>query len=715
MASEQARELRQRGIAAAKAGQKDEARQLLQQSIRLDPTSEAAWLWLASVVNTPAERRFCLEKLLEINPQNETALKALSGMPTDQPSIKRIGETKRSTTGTGEMAAAKQPAADTPLTVPIPPPEKIAELQRQIDGIVLEASAPLPTPVRYVHKTRRRAGESDIVVYRLYLTAGVVGVLLVLLFGFIVLVTTNDDAAEVVFGPSPTNTQTPTQTWTPTPGYTPTPSPEPRISLTPSPTVEPQITQFTIFNLPRPTPIYPALLDRAQLAAVAQVFSGDPEAALPTLRAGRELADQSVFDAGLYYYETIALIEQNSLSRALELIEQGDEQRQERAVSDIQAEAIINAGYAQVYNALAEQADNAGNAAAELENYTLMVERAQAAVEGDENLAAPYLLVARYFHKTNRYEDAIEVLNQGLSVPSLRANADFHMEKASIYFDMREYEMARYQAFRTLYVDPAYEAAHLLLIEIAFTQDDYPRAVQYAQDYLQFYPGSRLGFQYLGDAHRLEGGLDLAVFAYSRGLSAPDDSEATFNMYVGRGRVYLLQRQYAAAADDFSAALNIQNSDDVRLLRMEAAYYAGDYDTVVSDAEDMPTGSARALIFFGRALIDGAGNQRSAFERALPVLESAVESAGAADRATAYEYLARARFGTGNLSGALEAITTALDSAESVDRRYLLGQILEAQGNRAAAILNYEWALTLSEIVPVAAQGEIEEALANLR
>src|SRR5215217_1644468 len=72
-----ARALRQQGIQAAKAGQKDNARDLLQQSIRIDPYNEAAWLWLASVARDNRERLFCLQKLLEINPQNETARKAL--------------------------------------------------------------------------------------------------------------------------------------------------------------------------------------------------------------------------------------------------------------------------------------------------------------------------------------------------------------------------------------------------------------------------------------------------------------------------------------------------------------------------------------------------------------------------------------------------------------------------------------------------------------
>jgi len=93
MASDGARDLRQRGIAAAKAGQREEARALLQQSIRIEPNNEAAWLWLASVARDAEERRFCLEKLLEINPTNEHALKALGGVPNDT-GLRRIGDQK---------------------------------------------------------------------------------------------------------------------------------------------------------------------------------------------------------------------------------------------------------------------------------------------------------------------------------------------------------------------------------------------------------------------------------------------------------------------------------------------------------------------------------------------------------------------------------------------------------------------------------------------
>jgi hypothetical protein len=63
----------QQGIAAAKAGDKARAFQLLARAAQDNSTAEQAWLWLSSVVNTDGERLFCLGNVLRINPNNPHA------------------------------------------------------------------------------------------------------------------------------------------------------------------------------------------------------------------------------------------------------------------------------------------------------------------------------------------------------------------------------------------------------------------------------------------------------------------------------------------------------------------------------------------------------------------------------------------------------------------------------------------------------------------
>jgi tetratricopeptide (TPR) repeat protein len=70
--------LLQEGIAAARAGQRERARDLLLQVIAQDENVEAAWLWLSGVVDDAEERQICLENVLALNPDNAAAKKGLA-------------------------------------------------------------------------------------------------------------------------------------------------------------------------------------------------------------------------------------------------------------------------------------------------------------------------------------------------------------------------------------------------------------------------------------------------------------------------------------------------------------------------------------------------------------------------------------------------------------------------------------------------------------
>ncbi len=63
----------QQGIAAAKAGDKSRAFDLLTCASEIPAISEQAWLWLSSVVNDDSERLYCLDRVLRINSQNTAA------------------------------------------------------------------------------------------------------------------------------------------------------------------------------------------------------------------------------------------------------------------------------------------------------------------------------------------------------------------------------------------------------------------------------------------------------------------------------------------------------------------------------------------------------------------------------------------------------------------------------------------------------------------
>jgi len=80
-------DLLKRGVAALKAGQKAEARNLLVQVVQQDEQNEMAWLWLSGAVGTDSERLECLEKILEINPNNGIALRGIETLRKSSPQL----------------------------------------------------------------------------------------------------------------------------------------------------------------------------------------------------------------------------------------------------------------------------------------------------------------------------------------------------------------------------------------------------------------------------------------------------------------------------------------------------------------------------------------------------------------------------------------------------------------------------------------------------
>jgi hypothetical protein len=69
-------------LGALEHGYDGSARRILETIVRVDPGSELAWLALSVVVDANSERRYCLERVLELNPRNVLAHQALERQDT---------------------------------------------------------------------------------------------------------------------------------------------------------------------------------------------------------------------------------------------------------------------------------------------------------------------------------------------------------------------------------------------------------------------------------------------------------------------------------------------------------------------------------------------------------------------------------------------------------------------------------------------------------
>ena len=68
-----------------RSGHKQAAVPLLKEILRGDPRDENAWLWLQVCVDDIGQKRYCLQKALEINTENQPARNALRKLTEPAP------------------------------------------------------------------------------------------------------------------------------------------------------------------------------------------------------------------------------------------------------------------------------------------------------------------------------------------------------------------------------------------------------------------------------------------------------------------------------------------------------------------------------------------------------------------------------------------------------------------------------------------------------
>lgn len=108
----------QTAIALARSGDQLGARRLLVQIVRAEPANEVAWLWLAGVLETAAERRQALQTCLRFNPQAGQARRALEAL-----------EKQNMPAPSTAPAPSPQPPPPPPLNIepqPQPPQERFS-------------------------------------------------------------------------------------------------------------------------------------------------------------------------------------------------------------------------------------------------------------------------------------------------------------------------------------------------------------------------------------------------------------------------------------------------------------------------------------------------------------------------------------------------------------------------------------------------------------
>jgi tetratricopeptide (TPR) repeat protein len=102
-------------IAAARAGDRSHARELLSKLLRSDSANPDYWIWMSSVVDSEREKIYCLESALKLDPSNRSALRGLVILGARRPEEAELASAvkiarRRTAAATVARPAAKGPA-----------------------------------------------------------------------------------------------------------------------------------------------------------------------------------------------------------------------------------------------------------------------------------------------------------------------------------------------------------------------------------------------------------------------------------------------------------------------------------------------------------------------------------------------------------------------------------------------------------------------------
>lgn len=732
MSDDKARELEERGIQAAKAGNKDEARKLLQNALRLNPNSENGWLWLASVLKEKKERLLCLQKVLEINPNNEMALKAVRAFGIDPAQlVPQRGSLSQSLADDDDETIAD-------ASIPIPSADKIAQNQAQLAQLLQayhEQNVP-PKKINWVKKQKNRAGEREIWILRSQIGAAIATFLVIIATVGIVAVNNSPEIQLVLFGASPTPrlpTATPTNTPTNTPGFTPTPSPtvdftvNPTFTPSPSPNAQLALIAWPTGveeRTPRPTEFYlPVQLNIALSTAAVAIQNNAPDTALP-LAATEQARLGGLFNPYPFYLQAMAYLQKGEYDTAIAILTQAEtilnNTTGASAISRDDARRyapLINLGFANVF---VQQAKNAQ--ARSLTNEVnrlvgLIKARCEASLTEFPTFVDAYIPLTQAYILERKYAEGIQRLNQAQQIQGLETNVLLIIQKGELYLAQAKrlalegnqagsrtaYDLAEYQGYLATYINPFVERGHAIRIEAAIALGDPGRAVIYSQEFLFYKQNSAEAFRQLGNAREAEGNPDLALSVYDLALQTGGTGGIVADIYLSRAQLYINQGRFNSALADLSRSLELRDDITVRVERMRMAYAAGDYETVEQDAAILLGSGAisdsEVNLYLARILIDRANiDDKDTYNTALGLLNRVGAGLPTELIPVADEYRARAHLALGNLNDALTAVNRALNVLQTGSRRYLRGLIYDARGQSTAAIQEYDWLVTWNEV-----------------
>lgn len=480
-------------IAAAQAGDRARARELLAKLLRSDSSNAEYWIWMSAVVDSNRERKYCLESALRLDPTNRSAMRGLVILGERTPE---------------EMELAS--------SIKIP--------RRDVAAIAKGPKVPAP---RQINIPWRRFGTTAI---------GIAGIGALVGVFFLARPWLNSLFRPRLMGSASTlPPENPTASATPEPG-TPTSTPLPAATRVVRTPISPEQANTPIALLVDITSTATPVLGitphpfEAYDAGINALVRGDYETALSYMEQVLD-ADPSLSDA--HYFRGEAL---RHLDRIAEAI----------GAYDDAVKSNMDFGPAYLGRGRAMLTRDEQAAAEDFDR----------AVKADPSMLEAYLELGRYYSDNQlwtRLENTmLDAIENGAGAPTIY----IHLSEAEI--NLGKYEEALDDALEGSADDPtllegyfAVGRAYVALGTKKYVMEHLTAAAWPLQTYLVYAPEDHRGWATLARAQVGIGEYDAALESANKALEL---NERHAPAYIARGLVYITQKDYTAALEDFTSA-----------------------------------------------------------------------------------------------------------------------------------------------------------------
>jgi tetratricopeptide (TPR) repeat protein len=530
-------------IAAVRLGDRARARELLSKLLRSDSQNAEYWVWMSSVVDSPRERKYCLESALRIDPTNRAALRGLvilgERTPTDRELSQALKIGRRKIEPLQEITPAK------------------LEQEPEKEAPIISKS---PEPAKSPFKPRQRSVLSRVLILALVAVVGAGGIYALIKFVGPMLNPRYFGFASTLPAPSATATDTP---------------------LPGTPTATPLPAATRIIRTPIPTEFYatPLGLLIPATATPTPIAGYTPRPNIEAYSAGVNALEAEDYDQAIFFLDQALLVDPDFVEA---LYFKGEAQRRNgligTSIRTFDEASQVDPDFAATY---------LGRGRALLERDEIAAEQDfERAVDRDPTFSEAYVELAKYYIRKRLWQRLETQMTQAIEDGAGTPRLYIYLSEAKI--NLAKYEDALAASLQGSADDPgmlegylAVGRAYVALAVNSLEASYFPSVIWPMETYLTYAPEDPLGWAVYGRALVGLGDYELALQALNTAIALNDRSSQA---YQARGILYSKMGQYDLAIQDlYDARRYGAESFDLLIATARALYQLGDYQVALRE------------------------------------------------------------------------------------------------------------------------------------